>query len=107
MAKSVQIDHDSTFKYILLRSADGTFFVRGVEGLEFHDEIFERVQQTEEDLKDAQAVGGGRICHDSGALQISIYGYSVAFGLADHSITAELIEAAYPEYLVTWSNEGY
>lgn len=54
-----------------------------------------------------ECVGGGRIEHSPENKKINIFGYSQGFGQADHSISSELIKKKYPDYTVTWSNEGY
>ncbi|KAF7240991.1 14 kDa phosphohistidine phosphatase [Varanus komodoensis] len=54
-----------------------------------------------------RCLGGGRISHQSGARKIHVYGYSVGFGRAKHSISTEKLKARYPDYEVTWSDEGY
>jgi hypothetical protein len=41
---------------------------------------------------------------------VLIYGFSQAYGRADHSRTAELVRRAFPAYAadaVVWSNDGY
>ena len=66
--------------------------------------------------------GGGRIEKDNNAATIKIYGYSQVhnveiyngkcllmqgFGQADHSIAQRIVKAAFPNYEVTTSNDGY
>ncbi|KNC75682.1 hypothetical protein SARC_11798, partial [Sphaeroforma arctica JP610] len=51
--------------------------------------------------------GGGRILHDTQAKTIHIFGFSYGFGLANHRTSQAQCEKTYPDYKVTWSNEGY
>ena len=51
--------------------------------------------------------GGGRITHDPAAKTIFIYGYSQGYGRCDHDKTQAIIQESYPDYQVTWSNDGY
>jgi hypothetical protein len=51
--------------------------------------------------------GGGRIKKDDGSKDIVVYGHSYGFGRANHSISADLIRKAYPDFKVEWSNDGY
>ncbi|WP_411017647.1 hypothetical protein, partial [Salmonella sp. s51090] len=57
---------------------------------------------------DCYCVGGGRIQHSPQEKSISVYGYSMGYGQADHSITVEKLKAKYRDYTsITFSNEGY
>ena len=51
--------------------------------------------------------GGGRINHNPSKNQIEIYGYSNSFGKADHKTTQKFLQEAYPDYEVSWKNQGY
>ncbi|KAF1594939.1 UNVERIFIED_CONTAM: 14 kDa phosphohistidine phosphatase, partial [Eudyptes robustus] len=55
----------------------------------------------------ADCLGGGRIKHDANGKSLKVYGYSTGFGRADHEKAVELLKTKYPEYEITWSNEGY
>ena len=33
--------------------------------------------------------------------------FKLAYGRADHTKTVELLKEEYPDYDITWSNEGY
>ncbi|KAH0953609.1 hypothetical protein HN011_000101 [Eciton burchellii] len=72
-------------------------------------DIFEEVNGRIKEHSGLQAncVGGGRIEHDPDEKTIKIYGYSQGFGKADHQASAELLKKKYPDYNVTWSNDGY
>ncbi|XP_025058791.1 14 kDa phosphohistidine phosphatase, partial [Alligator sinensis] len=54
-----------------------------------------------------ECLGGGRIAHRSAERRIHVYGYSVGFGRAKHSVSTEKLKAKYPDYEVTWADEGY
>lgn len=38
---------------------------------------------------------------------ILVYGYSVGYGRADHSLACEALRRAFPTYTVEWSDDGY
>lgn len=118
MANIQQADIDSSgvFKYVLIRvhsKEEGddseVDIVRGYSWAEFHADIYEKVaEELEKDGHlDCECVGGGRIKHDAQAKKIHVYGYSMGFGRANHAVTKEKLEARYPDYEVTWDNEGY
>ena len=54
-------------------------------------------------------VGGGRIIRDDKSLTMSVFGYSKTFGRSPgcNEASAEILRAEFPEYSVTWSDEGY
>ncbi|XP_010562948.1 PREDICTED: 14 kDa phosphohistidine phosphatase [Haliaeetus leucocephalus] len=54
-----------------------------------------------------ECLGGGRLSHRPEERKIHVYGYSVGFGRADHSVTTEKLKAEYPDYEITWADEGY
>ncbi|XP_054440752.1 14 kDa phosphohistidine phosphatase isoform X1 [Pteronotus mesoamericanus] len=56
---------------------------------------------------DCECLGGGRISHQSQDKKIHVYGYSMGFGRAQHSVSTEKIKAQYPDYEVTWTDDGY
>lgn len=99
-------------------------------------DIYEKVSEELEKggLLDCECIGGGRIKHDAQAKKIHVYGYSMVniniqlcemqlfrhcnqrlmvfsllqgFGRANHAVTTEKLKARYPDYEVTWDNEGY
>ncbi|XP_017463632.1 PREDICTED: 14 kDa phosphohistidine phosphatase-like [Rhagoletis zephyria] len=91
----VDIDSEGKFKYILIKVAGGA-------------DILERVEPHILKSKlSCECVGGGRIEHLPAKKTIRIYGYSQGYGQADHSISCALVKKEYPEYTVTWSNDGY
>ncbi|XP_068105057.1 14 kDa phosphohistidine phosphatase [Hyperolius riggenbachi] len=111
----VDIDPDGTFKYVLIRVSyregrdDYRDIVRGYGWAEYHADIYDKAAaEIEKDrILDCECLGGGRITHSSSSKKIHIYGYSMGFGRARHSVSMDLIKAKYPDYEVTWSDEGY
>ncbi|NWW33274.1 PHP14 phosphatase, partial [Panurus biarmicus] len=108
----VQIDGDGVFKYVLVRvrgaGALAKDVVRGHGWAEYHADLFER---TAEELArhglSCECLGGGRLSHRPEERKIHVYGYSVGFGRADHAVTTEKLKAEYPNYEITWADEGY
>ena len=106
------VDIDSgLFKYVLLKAeaSDGSVvtLVRGYNGCEYHADVLERSEPrlSAAGLSEVDCVGGGRIKRDEKS--VFVYGYSQAFGRANHAQTAELVKARFPQLEVSWSNEGY
>ncbi|KAL2297917.1 hypothetical protein Nmel_016872 [Mimus melanotis] len=107
----VQIDGDGVFKYVLVRvrgaGAPAKDVVRGHGWAEYHADLFER---TAEELAryglSCECLGGGRLSHRPEERKIHVYGYSVGFGRADHAVTTEKLKAEYPDYEITWADEG-
>ncbi|XP_012884805.1 PREDICTED: uncharacterized protein C9orf172 homolog [Dipodomys ordii] len=56
---------------------------------------------------DCECLGGGRISHQSQDKKIHVYGYSMGYGRAQHSVSTEKIKSKYPDYEVTWADDGY
>lgn len=55
----------------------------------------------------SNVTGGGRITRDDEDKSVHIYGFSYGFGKADHARTSALCKQAFPDYAVSWSDEGY
>ncbi|XP_048369529.1 14 kDa phosphohistidine phosphatase isoform X2 [Sphaerodactylus townsendi] len=71
-------------------------------------DIYDKVEEElEKQGFHCECLGGGRISHQSGAKKIHVYGYSVGFGRANHSVATEKLKAKYLDYEVTWADEGY
>ncbi|XP_071802690.1 14 kDa phosphohistidine phosphatase-like [Asterias amurensis] len=112
--EDVDIDESGTFKYILVKvwplDDEKTFkyIVRGYN-LEYHADIQEQIKPKFNKMKiDCFCVGGGRIEHNPQDKSILVYGYSMGYGQANHSITVEKLKAKYPDYTsITFNNEGY
>ncbi|XP_069465854.1 14 kDa phosphohistidine phosphatase [Ambystoma mexicanum] len=111
----VDIDADGVFKYVLIRvrpargtDDEGKDIVRGFGWAEYHADIYDKVSgEIEKQGFDCECLGGGRISHNSQQKKIHVYGYSMGFGRADHSVSTGKIKSKYPGYTVTWGNEGY
>jgi len=109
--ENVDVDDDGTFKYILIKTKIGDLskhIVRGYGRCEYHADIFDEVSPGIQGLGvEARCEGGGRIKHDPSKKELFVYGYSVGYGKADHTITVAILKKALPEYSVTYSDEGY
>ncbi|XP_006007063.1 14 kDa phosphohistidine phosphatase [Latimeria chalumnae] len=109
----VDIDPSGVFKYVLIRvhCPDGgkrKDVVRGYGWAEYHADIYDQVSaEIEKQGFDCECQGGGRIQHDSAQKKLHVYGYSMGFGRANHQVSTEKLKAKYPDYEVTWSDEGY
>ncbi|XP_048369528.1 14 kDa phosphohistidine phosphatase isoform X1 [Sphaerodactylus townsendi] len=109
----VDIDSNGVFKYVLIRVTPkgaglGKEIVRGHAWAEYHADIYDKVEEElEKQGFHCECLGGGRISHQSGAKKIHVYGYSVGFGRANHSVATEKLKAKYLDYEVTWADEGY
>ncbi|XP_027326876.1 14 kDa phosphohistidine phosphatase isoform X1 [Anas acuta] len=112
----VEIDGGGVFKYVLLRvrprhagtAAAAKEVVRGHGWAEYHADIYDKAAaELERQGFDCECLGGGRISHQQEQKKIHVYGYSVGFGRAKHSVTTEKLKAKYPDYEITWADEGY
>ncbi|XP_069330927.1 14 kDa phosphohistidine phosphatase isoform X1 [Eulemur rufifrons] len=115
----VDIDSDGVFKYVLIRvqsappsagtpAAESKEIVRGYKWAEYHADIYDKVSgEMQKQGYDCECLGGGRISHQSQDKKIHVYGYSMGYGRAQHSVSTEKIKAKYPDYEVTWADDGY
>ncbi|XP_004714492.1 14 kDa phosphohistidine phosphatase [Echinops telfairi] len=114
----VDIDPDGVFKYVLIRvhtvppsdaqAAESKEIVRGYKWAEYHADIYDKVSgEIQRRGLDCECLGGGRISHQSQDKKIHVYGYSMGYGRAQHSISTEKIKSKYPDYEVTWADDGY
>lgn len=112
----VVIDANGRFKYILIKltknDEEQQYIVRGFASAEYHADILDDFESGLRKLKikevQVECMGGGRILNEANKKEILVYGYSMGYGLADHSITVELIKNnGYGDYKVTFNNEGY
>jgi len=112
----VEIDEAGVFKYVLILVADAKdeseqrLVVRGNADAEYHADIYEEFcRKTEGPLgMDCQCRGGGRINHNAAEKKILVYGYSMGYGKADHTVAVDLLKKEYKDYnSITFSNEGY
>lgn len=109
--QDVQID-EGRFKYILARVSDGEhskIVVRGKRGRPYHMNVLEGLKaECSEMGLEATPLGGGRIEHNAATGEIAIYGYSSAFGVAVHDITAALCRRFFPFYdRIAFEYTGY
>ncbi|XP_038623868.1 14 kDa phosphohistidine phosphatase [Tachyglossus aculeatus] len=114
----VDIDCDGVFKYVLIRVREaaaaegerspGKDVVRGYGWADYHADVYDKVSgELRKQGYECECLGGGRISHQSRDKKIHVYGYSVGFGRAQHSVATEKIKAKYPDYEVTWADDGY
>lgn len=110
----VDIDSKGRFKYVLIKVfekdnlANHKYIVRGYLRAGYHADVFEEVEpQIFRAGLDCHCTGGGRIEHKTKDKTISVYGYSTGYGRADHTIAVEILKKKYPDYKISWSNEGY
>ncbi|XP_004593494.2 14 kDa phosphohistidine phosphatase isoform X2 [Ochotona princeps] len=113
----VDMDADGVFKYVLIRvrsapsgpqPGESKEVVRGYKWAEYHADIYDKVSgELQKQGYECECLGGGRISHQSQDRRIHVYGYSMGFGRAQHSVTTEKIKAQYPDYEVTWADDGY
>ena len=117
---TVSID-EGAHKYVLIKaskpgssnsnSSTAQHFVFSKRGADYHRNVAEHfipALQTA-GYYDIRITGGGRILKDSTKKHINIYGYSYGFGMADHSLAVEVVEASglFHGYTLNWSNDGY
>ncbi|KAK6046169.1 Janus/Ocnus family protein [Cooperia oncophora] len=81
--------------------------VRGYNKCNFHSDIFDVVEEDTGPSYKLDCVGGGRIKHEDKAKKILVYGYSQGYGPADHSVTVDILKKQYPDYDISFSNDGY
>uniref|UniRef100_A0A0K0F9U1 Sex-regulated protein janus-B n=1 Tax=Strongyloides venezuelensis TaxID=75913 RepID=A0A0K0F9U1_STRVS len=110
--KNVDIDPSGVFKYILIEATDKStkeskMIVRGYGNCPYHADILDNVKEKETKDVKFRCVGGGRINHDKDRKNILVYGYSVGYGKADHQVSVDILKKDYPDYDITFSNEGY
>ncbi|XP_069871210.1 14 kDa phosphohistidine phosphatase [Dipodomys merriami] len=114
----VDIDPEGVFKYVLIRvhsrppsgaqGEDSKEIVRGYKWAEYHADIYDKVcGELQKEGYDCECLGGGRISHQSQDKKIHVYGYSMGYGRAQHSVSTEKIKSKYPDYEVTWADDGY
>ena len=113
------VDDLGRFKYIQIKitnkknKEDTRIIIRGTANLGYHKDIFREfmngiIINSDKSLYENytyEVVGGGRIDIHYG--DINVYGYSTAYGQADHKKTAQILENFFPTYKVQYSNEGY
>nr|XP_039263734.1 sex-regulated protein janus-A-like [Styela clava] len=108
----VEIDCFGTFKYIQIRvhteGDDNKIIIRGNCNADYHSDIFEEVGPGIDALGlDASPIAGGRIRHEPDEKILKVYGYSMGYGKADHSLTKTILQKKYPDYKIEISDKGY
>jgi len=111
----VDIDEDGKFKYVLIKcytddaGKNCKHIVRGYGWAGYHADIYDDTSERLQGLGiHTECLGGGRILHNAATKSITVFGYSMGFGRADHSIATDLIKKKYPSYTdITWNNDGY
>ena len=99
------------FKYILVRVSSsegvGRTLVRGYNSCQLHSDVMAETMRRCPSAT-LECIGGGRIEHTPSDRSISIYGYSQAYGRADHARAKELCQQHFGDgYNITWNNDGY
>ena len=108
-----KIDEDGVYKYIQIRCHNEYIFIRGTKDFNYHkyiyNEFLNEIKNNNLEVNSCKCVGGGRINKNKKEKKLKIYGYSKTFGRAEnqHEITKKILEKYYPEYEITWTNEGY
>ena len=54
-----------------------------------------------------ECLGGGRMNYEENSRKLLVYGFSQAYGRANHAVTASIVNKSYPLLTITTSNEGY
>ncbi|UJR15466.1 hypothetical protein I4U23_002409 [Adineta vaga] len=111
----VDIAEAGCFKYILIEVRDrGTTYgqsklvVRGDASCAYHADVLDLMQDTVDDSKLVlDCKGGGRIRVNPQTRKISVYGYSMGFGRADHEKTVEILQKKYPQWTIEITDEEY
>ncbi|XP_019798146.3 LOW QUALITY PROTEIN: 14 kDa phosphohistidine phosphatase [Tursiops truncatus] len=113
----VDIDCDRVFKYVLIRvhavlpsgalARESKEIMSGYKWAEYHSDIYDEVSGEMQKGYDCECLGRGCISHQSQGKKVHMYGYSMGYGRAQHSISTEKIKARYPDYEVTWADDGY
>ncbi|XP_057859998.1 uncharacterized protein LOC131068759 isoform X1 [Cryptomeria japonica] len=109
--ETVEIDK-GVFKYVLIRIHDdkghNKLIVRGNSALAYHADILKEVRDKIGSLGfHADPLGGGRIEHHPEQKVIHVYGFSQAYGQANHEVTASLLHQWYPFHQVSVLWDGY
>ena len=108
----VKIDEDGVFKYVQI-SYNNKIYLRGRADCKYHKGIYRKfideVKALGKTKIKTKCLGGGRIEANSKNKTLFVYGYSNAYGRYEHQHekSVEMLKVVYPDYKITWSNEGY
>ena len=108
----VKIDPEGTYKYVQILYND-KIYLRGRADCKYHKGIYRKFKTELKNIGKSDAntkcLGGGRIKTDAKNKTIFVYGYSNAYGRYDHQHekSVEMLKEVYPDYKITWSNDGY
>ena len=117
--KPADIDASGTYKYIQIHVAskkdpsEKFVLIRGFKAFKYHKDILKNWVTKELNGLGQTAnfeytcPGGGRIKATPETKTLFVYGYSKTFGRVDHTITQAILQEAYPDYSISWSDEGY
>lgn len=90
--------------YVLL----GRQVVKGKRAMAYHSDIFNDTRENLKHLKlEVKVLGGGRIEHHLGERTIHVYGFSQAYGQANHAVTVTLLQQWFPLHSISLSWDGY
>uniref|UniRef100_A0A7S0J9N9 14 kDa phosphohistidine phosphatase n=1 Tax=Calcidiscus leptoporus TaxID=127549 RepID=A0A7S0J9N9_9EUKA len=109
---SVEID-EGIFKYVLIAATECSTgnsmqIVRGYGGCEYHADVLATAAERLGSEISLTCLGGGRIAHDANAKKVHIYGYSMAYGRANHAESCKMCCDHFGDgYSVSWADEGY
>jgi len=87
--------------------------VRNTAGLPYHPDMYyaamDKLEKEGLGQVKGRVIGGGRIEYYPEQKTVSIYGYSKTFGRVKgcNQKSAEIVELAYPDHKVSWSDDGY
>ena len=110
--KECIIDNNGKFKYIQIKVNDiknqneSKIIIRGTsDNVKYHKDIFTNFINNEinnniqmKNNYSFEIIGGGKIIFNNENKTIILYGYSTAYGPADHSLTSSIIKKYYPNY---------
>ena len=108
LIKECKIDKNGEFKYIQILCSNkndsnkSKIIIRGTSYFSHHKEIFDdflteiKNSKNEKLIRNYEykCIGGGKI--EINGKMISVYGYSVTYGQADHFKTVEILKKYYP-----------
>ena len=106
--KECKIDKNGEFKYIQIacinknNKNDSKIIIRGTSFFNYHKQIFDNFITEINNSRNKNLIenyeykclGGGKI--EINGKMISVYGYSVTFGQADHLKTIEILKKYFP-----------